>query len=108
MSFYSIALYEGDGSTVDYTVSFPYLEQDHVLVEVDGIAASFTFPSESIARLDVAPTTGAVVKLYRNPQSRQQDDLTLRQKKILRVMIALGECTTTQVEENIKIYKKKI
>ncbi len=46
--------------------------------------------------------TTFVVQFYKNPQRGQKDDLKLRQKEILTIMAALGECTTTKIKESMK------
>lgn len=62
--------YTGDGSNTDFAFSFPYLEDTHVVVEVDGVdktttAGDFTLPTTSLARMTVAPADGALVRVKR-------------------------------------------
>lgn len=62
--------YTGDGSNTDFAFSFPYLEDTHVVVEVDGIdktitAGDFTLPTTSLVRMTVAPALAALVRVKR-------------------------------------------
>ena len=62
--------YTGDGTNKDFAFSFPYLEDTHVVVEVDGVdktttAGDFTLPTTSLARMTVAPADGALVRVKR-------------------------------------------
>ena len=62
--------YTGDGSNTDFAFSFPYLEDTHVVVEVDGVdktttAGDFTLPTTSLARMAVAPALAADVRVKR-------------------------------------------
>jgi hypothetical protein len=66
------AIYTGDGSTKNFAIPFTYLSEDFVKVSVDGVDTSFTFLSEFVAQLAVAPANGAAVRVYRETQA---DDL---------------------------------
>lgn len=62
--------YTGDGSNTDFAFSFPYLEDTHVVVEVDGVdktttAGDFTLPTTSLVRMTVAPALAALVRVKR-------------------------------------------
>jgi hypothetical protein len=62
--------YTGDGSNKDFAFSFPYLEDTHVVVEVDGVdktttAGDFTLPTTSLVRMTVAPADAATVRVKR-------------------------------------------
>ncbi len=46
--------------------------------------------------------TAFVVIFYKNQKALQSNELNLRQKEIVRVMAALGECTSTQILNNMK------
>src|SRR5690554_5063825 len=56
----------GDGVTTEFTFDFPYLEQDDVYVEVDGVPTGFTFLLNNTIELAAAPADGAEVYIYRN------------------------------------------
>lgn len=61
----SIVTYTGDGSTTDYSIPFPYLDREHVVVELDDVVTSnFSFLSDTSIRLSIAPAaqTRIVVK----------------------------------------------
>ena len=55
----SYTLYNGNGSTTDFTVSFPYISQAHVTLEVSGASVPFTWFNTTIIRATTAPVTGA-------------------------------------------------
>lgn len=57
--------YVGDGSNRDFVVTFPYLSQDHVKLLVGGSPATFTWLTSTTIRATTAPTTGTVVRVYR-------------------------------------------
>jgi hypothetical protein len=56
----------GDGVTDQFTFDFPYLSQNDVYVEVDGVATGFTFLSGNTLELTSVPADGAEVYIYRN------------------------------------------
>jgi hypothetical protein len=58
--------YTGDGSTKQYTLSFPYISKDHVFVRVDGENVPFTWLNDTTVVLGVAPPSGASVVVYRS------------------------------------------
>ncbi len=62
--------YTGDGVETDFAFSFPYLEDTHVVVEVDGVdktttAGDFTLPTTSLVRMTVGPADAAAVRVKR-------------------------------------------
>lgn len=59
-------LYTGNGSTVLFSFSFPYLEQSHVFVEVNGTGTTaFTFPNANTVEFNTAPAVGAAIRIFR-------------------------------------------
>lgn len=58
--------YTGNGSTKQYTLSFPYISKDHVFVRVDGENVPFTWLNDTTVVLVEAPHSGASVVVYRN------------------------------------------
>jgi hypothetical protein len=58
--------YTGDGSTVLFSIPFPYLSRDDVQVEVDGSGAAFTFANDTTIEFGVAPDLGAAIKIIRS------------------------------------------
>jgi len=65
--------YVGDGSTVLYSFSFPYLEEADVLVELDDVAnTNFSFASDTQLQFNSAPGSGVAIRIYR---STDTDDL---------------------------------
>lgn len=58
--------YTGDGVTKQYTLSFPYLNKDHVYVRVNSEDVTFTWLNDSTVVLDSAPASGSKIMVYRN------------------------------------------
>lgn len=55
----SYETFNGDGSTKDFTFTFDYIAQDHVTVEIDGVATTaFSFIASKQVRMDSAPASG--------------------------------------------------
>ena len=58
--------YVGDGSTVLFSLTFPYLEQTDVKVLLDGVdTTAFSFASDTQIQMDTAPANGVAVRIYR-------------------------------------------
>ena len=49
---FSVDTYTGNGSTTSYSVTFPYIEQDHVIVTVDGVTKTLS-TDYSFSRTDL-------------------------------------------------------
>lgn len=62
---YSYIFYTGDGSTTNYAFSFPYIDEDHISVKVEGVAVGFSFLSSSTVQLDAAPAADATIEIRR-------------------------------------------
>jgi hypothetical protein len=54
----SYVLYNGNGSTQNFTVPFGYLDQDHVTIEVSGVEVASTWVNSTTIRATVAPAAG--------------------------------------------------
>jgi hypothetical protein len=67
---YSFISYTGNGSTTDFSITFPYLAPYMVFVFVDGVqktnGVDYTIISSSIIRFTVAPSNGAVITIKRS------------------------------------------
>ena len=67
---FAIDTYTGNGSTTNYSVTFPYIEQAHVIVTVDGVTKSlttdYTFTNASTITFNSAPANSAVIKFTRS------------------------------------------
>jgi parallel beta-helix repeat protein len=56
----------GNGVQVDFSFTFPYLNQLHVKASINGtLTTAFTFFSTNVLRFSVAPAAGAVVLIFR-------------------------------------------
>ena len=63
---YSYVRYTGNGSTQNYTFSFPYINQDHIKVRVNGvITTAWSFLSASTVQFTSAPASGAIIEIRR-------------------------------------------
>ena len=67
---FAIDTYTGNGSTTNYSITFPYIEQAHVVVTVDGVTKSlttdYTFANSSTIAFNSAPASSAVIKFTRS------------------------------------------
>jgi hypothetical protein len=61
----SYVTYQGNGSTSVFNVPFPYINQSDVSVQVNGVTASFTWPTSSTVQINPAPANGATVYIFR-------------------------------------------
>lgn len=63
---YSYVQYSGNGASVNYTFPFPYLDQSHITVTVNGVPTNdFTFLNSSTITLGSAPASGALIEIRR-------------------------------------------
>ena len=57
----------GNGSTTDYSFSFPYLKQADVKVTLDHVATTaYTFHNATTLRFTTAPASGVAIRIYRD------------------------------------------
>ena len=66
--------YDGDGSTTQFTIGFPYLQQSDIKASINGADTSFTFVSGDTDKIQFspAPADGAKIRIC-----RQTDDSVL-------------------------------
>ena len=65
--------YVGNGSTVLYSFTFPYLRESDVKVTINSVSTTaYTFANATTLQFNVAPTNGAAIRIYRST-----DDSTL-------------------------------
>lgn len=63
---YSYVRYSGNGSTTNYTFSFPTISTDHIKVRVNGtLVTNWSFLSASTIQFATAPASGAVIEIRR-------------------------------------------
>lgn len=62
---FSFQTYVGSAGNRDFQFDFPYLEESHVKVTVNGLAAQFSFLNPSTVRLATPPADGAAVLIRR-------------------------------------------
>lgn len=62
-------LYVGDGSTVLYSFTFPYIAPGDIKVTLDGtLTTEFTFANITTVEFNTAPLSGVAIRIYRNTQ----------------------------------------
>lgn len=65
--------YTGDGSTVLFSFTFPYLETTDIKVSLDGtITTAYTLANATTIQMNAAPANGVAVRIY-----RETDDAAL-------------------------------
>ncbi|CAB4150123.1 Intramolecular chaperone auto-processing domain containing protein [uncultured Caudovirales phage] len=63
---YSYVRYTGNGSTTNYTFSFPTISTDHIKVRVNGtLVTNWSFLSASTVQFAAAPASGAIIEIRR-------------------------------------------
>ena len=62
---YAYTIYSAGSSQTDYTISWPYIKEEHVKVYVNFVDTSFTFHNATTARLASAPASGTRVEVRR-------------------------------------------
>lgn len=91
--FYAFERYTGDGSTTDFTVTFEYLEKNHITPRVNGVdmsTTSYSWPSDYTIRFNTPPAAGAYVDVKRTtPRDTRevvyQDGSTLNARQMNRL-----------------------
>lgn len=67
--------YTGNGTTVVYSLTFPYLRQEHVKVTVNGtLTTAYTFVNSNTIQFNTAPANGAAIVIYRETESDELDN----------------------------------
>lgn len=60
-------LYVGDGTTVLYSFTFPYINEEDVKVSLNQLdTTAFTLANATTVELDVAPANGVSIRIYRS------------------------------------------
>lgn len=63
---YSYVRYTGNGSTTNYTFSFPTISTDHLKVRVNGaLVTNWSFLNASTVQFAAAPASGAIIEIRR-------------------------------------------
>ena len=67
---FAVNTYTGNNSTTSFSVTFPYIEQAHVIVTLDGvtktITTDYTFTNASTITFTTAPASNVVIKFTRS------------------------------------------
>ena len=67
--------FTGDGSTTNYSFTFPYIDEDHIRVSLDGVdqpTTAYFFANATTITFNTAPSSSVEIKIY-----RQTDDSEL-------------------------------
>ena len=65
--------YTGDGTTVLFSFTFPYLETTDIKVSLNGtVTTAYTLANATTIQFNTAPVNGAAIRIY-----RQTDDAEL-------------------------------
>lgn len=68
-------IYVGDGSTVLYSFTFPYIEARDVYVSIDGtdlsVLTEYTFANATTVQITTPPAIGAEIRIYRRTDSSE-------------------------------------
>ena len=62
---YSYAVYTGNGATTQFTVPFPYIRKEHVVVSVDYVSTVFTWINNTTVQVSPAPANATRVEVQR-------------------------------------------
>lgn len=62
---FSFVQYTADGTATTFAIPFAYLAADHISVTVNGVAATFTFPTQASVQITPTPVSGAAVEVRR-------------------------------------------
>ncbi len=62
---YSYAVYTGNGATTQFTVPFPYIRKEHVVVSLDYVSAVFTWVNNTTVQVSPAPANAVRVEVRR-------------------------------------------
>lgn len=64
---YSTVSYTGNGSQVNFTVTFPYILQSHVKVYLDDVlTTAYSWTSSTVIQLTTAPAAGVAIDIQRD------------------------------------------
>lgn len=64
--------YTGNGSTVLYSFTFPYLDPSHIKIEINGtLTTAYTLANATTVQFNSAPADGAAIRIYRQTGTSQ-------------------------------------
>ena len=62
---YSYAVYTGNGATTQFTVPFPYIRREHVVVSLNYVSTAFTWVNNTTVQVSPAPANAVRVEVRR-------------------------------------------
>jgi hypothetical protein len=103
---YSYVRYTGNGSTQNFTFSFPYLDPTHINVAVNGVATTaFTFLNSSTLHFTVAPDGGLPVEIKRSTPKETAivnfSDGSVLLEKDLDLLVTYNLYVSQEVEDDV-------
>lgn len=64
--------YTGDGTTVLFSFTFPYLETDDIRVSLNGVdTTAYSLANATTVQFNTAPTAGTLIRIYRSTASEK-------------------------------------
>ena len=86
--------YTGNGTTTDFTLSFPYMNKEHIFVRVDSVITAFSWVNTSTIRITPAVVKGKNIWIYRTTPKEQsltqfKDGVGFREADLNRVVTQL-------------------
>ena len=63
MSYLAQVSYTGDGSTTQYSITFPFIDSTHIKAYIDGTATTAFTISSSTLTFNSAPANSAVIRI---------------------------------------------
>jgi len=66
--------FTGDGSTTTYPFTFPYIDEDHIRVSLNGVdqsTSAYFFANATTITFNTAPTSGVEIKIYRQTDQEE-------------------------------------
>ena len=77
MSFLAQVSYTGDGSTTQYSITFPFIDSTHIKVFIDAVETTAFTISSSTLTFNSAPANASVIKIERQtPNNTRLVDFT--------------------------------
>lgn len=66
--------YTGNGSTTLYSFTFPYLDESHVKITLNGtLTTAYTFANATTIQFNTAPGAGVAIRIYRETNNDQTE-----------------------------------
>lgn len=98
--------YTGDGSTILFPFTFPYLDESHVKVTLDEVfTTAFTFANATTIQFNTAPASGVDVRIYRKTDIDSPEALFFAGSSIRHDALNDNQLQTLYGSQEIENYK---